>query len=90
MNNALITEAETINAGTKFIITDIAQEQVGEYTEKWFVKTEARQLAHVERRVWGVPLVKRSTVKRWSSHLIHLFFVSLSSCRPIVQFLFYT
>ena len=40
MINSFITEAETINVGTKFIIGDIAQ--VGEHREKWFVKTEAR------------------------------------------------
>ena len=34
-------EAETVNAGTKFII--IAQQQVGEHTDKQFVKTEATQ-----------------------------------------------
>ena len=35
-----IKEAETVNAGTKFIIRDIrdiAQQQVGEHIEKWFV-----------------------------------------------------
>ena len=42
MINTFITEAETINEGTKFIIGDIAQ-QVEEHREKWFVKTGARQ-----------------------------------------------
>ena len=37
VKNAFITEAETVNAGTKFIIGDIAQQQVGEHIEKWFV-----------------------------------------------------
>ena len=46
MINSFITEAETINVGTKFIIGDIAQ--VGEHREKWFVKTEARH-----RCTWG-------------------------------------
>ena len=35
-------EAKTIKPGTKFVIRDIV-EQVGEHTEKQFVKTEARQ-----------------------------------------------
>ena len=37
MENALITEAETVNAGAKLIIRDIAQQQVGEHREKQFV-----------------------------------------------------
>ena len=37
MKNAFIMEAETVNAGTKFIITDIAQQQVGEHIEKMFI-----------------------------------------------------
>ena len=37
VKNAFITEAETVNAGTKFIIRDIAQQQVGEHRESWFV-----------------------------------------------------
>ena len=32
-----MTEAETINGGTKFVVRDTAQ-QVGEPTEKWFVQ----------------------------------------------------
>ena len=36
VKNAFITEAETINEGTKFVIKGI--EQVGEDTEKWFVQ----------------------------------------------------
>ena len=39
----LSTEARTVNTGTKFIVTDVTQQQVGEHTEKQFVKTEARQ-----------------------------------------------
>ena len=33
--SAFITEAETVNADTKFIIRGIVQ-QVGEHIEKWF------------------------------------------------------
>ena len=36
MKSAFITEAETVNAGTKFSIRDIA-EQVGKHIEKQFV-----------------------------------------------------
>ena len=38
VKNAFITEAETVNAGTKFVIRETAPEQEGEHTE-----TEARQ-----------------------------------------------
>jgi hypothetical protein len=34
VKNAFITEAETVNAGTKFIIRNIAR-QVGEHIKKW-------------------------------------------------------
>ena len=43
-------EAKTVKTGTKFIIRDIAEQQVGEHTEKLFVKTEAGQ-----RKGVGVP-----------------------------------
>jgi hypothetical protein len=36
VKNTFILEAEIVNAGTKFIIRDIAQQQVGEHTEKQF------------------------------------------------------
>ena len=36
MKNALITEAETVNAGTKFV-RDTAQQEMGEHVEKQFV-----------------------------------------------------
>ena len=71
VKNAFITEAETINVGAKFIIRDTAQQQVGQHREKWFVKTEARQRCTPgeKERVWVSPLVRRSVVKRWLSHL---------------------
>ena len=34
MKNAFIREADTVNAGIKFIIRDIAQQQVEEHREK--------------------------------------------------------
>ena len=37
VKNAFLTEAKTVKIGTKFIISDIAQQQVGEHTEKQFV-----------------------------------------------------
>ena len=48
-------EAETVNAGTKFIIRDIAQ-RVGEDLEKWFVYLRQKQGrdAHLERKGVGV------------------------------------
>lgn len=36
VKSAFVTEAETINASTKFIIRDIAQQQVGEHIDKLF------------------------------------------------------
>ena len=63
MNNSFIMEAETVNAGTKFII--IAQQQVGEHTDKQFVKTEARQRCTPTEKGSGCPLlVRRKAVKR--------------------------
>ena len=44
MKNALITEAETVNAGTEFISRDTAQQQVGQHREKvCLAEIEARQ-----------------------------------------------
>ena len=43
VKNAFLTEAKTVKTGTKLIIRDITQQQVGEHTEKQFVKTETRQ-----------------------------------------------
>ena len=44
VKNAVVTEARSINASTKFISRDRAQQQVGEHTEKvCLVKTEARR-----------------------------------------------
>ena len=34
--NTFLTEAETVNAGTRFVIRGRAQQQVGEHTEKGF------------------------------------------------------
>ena len=63
--------AETVNAGTKFIVRDIAQQQVGEHREiVYLVEIEARQRLTTQReKVWVSPLVRRSTVKRQLSHL---------------------
>lgn len=56
MKNAFITETETINAGTKFIIRDIAEQQVGEHTKKQFVQLRQKEGrdAHLERKGVGV------------------------------------
>ena len=37
VKKAFLTEAKTAKTGTEFIIRDIAQQQVGEHTEKQFV-----------------------------------------------------
>ena len=36
VKNAFLMEAKTVKTGTEFIIRDIAQQQVGEHTEKLF------------------------------------------------------
>ena len=56
VKNAFITEAETVNAGKKFSIRDIA-EQVGEHTEKRFVQLRQKQGrdAHPGSKGVGVP-----------------------------------
>ena len=55
VKNAFITEAETIKAGTKFIVRDRAQQVWGEHTEVvCSVKTEARQRCTPREGV-GVP-----------------------------------
>ena len=41
--------AKTVNEDTKFIIRDVAQQEVGEYIEKLLVKTEARPETHTQR-----------------------------------------
>ena len=43
VNNAFIMEAEAVNSGTKYIIRDIAQQQVGEHIEKQFIQLRQRQ-----------------------------------------------
>ena len=43
VKNAFIMEAKTVNAGSKFIIRGTAQQQVGQHTEEWFLKMEARE-----------------------------------------------
>ena len=55
--NAFIMRTETVNAGTKFIIRDTAQQQVGEHTEKQFVQVRQKQGrdAYLERKGVGVP-----------------------------------
>ena len=49
VKNSFIMETETVNEDTKFIIRDVAQQEVGEYIEKLLVKTEARPETHTQR-----------------------------------------
>ena len=63
MKNVFITEAETVNAGTKFIIRDTAQ-QVGEHTEKLF-KTEQGRDTHLERKGVGILPSEEDCSKVW-------------------------
>ena len=49
MKNAFIMEAKTVNAGSKFIIRGTAQ-QVGQHTEEWFLKVEAREKCIVKEK----------------------------------------
>ena len=89
MKNALIPEAETVNAGTEFIIGDTTQQQVGEQTEKYFVKIEARQRYTLERKGLGVPVSEEERNKQAVKSFIQgSSSTSLSSFRPIIWFLF--
>ena len=56
MKNASVTEAETVNAGTEFIVRHIAQQQVGEHTQKRLVSSRQKQgrAAHPERKGVGI------------------------------------
>ena len=48
--------AETVNAGTKFIVRDIAQQQVGEHREiVYLVEIEARQRLTPREKRCGCP-----------------------------------
>ena len=71
VKNVFNTEAETVNAGTEFIIRDVAQQQVGEHMEKWFVQLRQKQGERHTRgeRLWVSHLVRWSTVRRQLSHL---------------------
>ena len=55
MKNAVITEAETVNAGTKFIIRNIAQQE-GEHTKSLFRWHRSKAEIHTRRgRMWASP-----------------------------------
>ena len=57
MKNASIPEADTVNAGTKFITRDTAQEQVGKHREMvCLIKTEERQRCRPKEKGCGRPL----------------------------------
>ena len=67
VKSAFITEAESVNAGTDFIIRNIAQ--VGEHRKKWFSWDRSKaEMQSWRERVWMSPPVSRSTVKSRSSH----------------------
>ena len=84
MKNALITEAETVNAGTKFIVRDTA-ELGGEHIETvCLAEIEARQRCTPGERAWASPLVS-STVKRQLSHSYRS--VLLGLCLPSKPFI---
>ena len=56
VKNTFIMVAETVNAGTKFIVRDIAQQQVGEHREiVYLVETEARQRLTPREKRCGCP-----------------------------------
>ena len=57
MKNTGITEAETVNACTKFIIKDIAQQHVGKNIEKQLISLSQKQDrdTHQESKVMGAP-----------------------------------
>lgn len=54
----------------KSLFRDIAQQQVGEHVEKLFSYNRSQAETHTQRKsVWAFPLARRSTEKRWLSHL---------------------
>ena len=52
MKNAFITEAETVNAGTKLTVTDIEQQQGGEHRQE---RQKQGRDEHSERKGVGMP-----------------------------------
>ena len=81
MKNTFITEAETVNAGPKFIIRDIVQ-QVGEKTETMCLdELEAKQ----RERVWTSSLERRRSAVKRLSHLYRS--VLLGLCLPLTNYL---
>ena len=79
VKSAFITEAETVNAGTDFIIRNIAQ--VGEHRKKWFSWDRSKaEMQSWRESVWMSPLVSRSRVKSRASHLYEA--VLLDFCLP--------
>ena len=93
MKNAFITEAETVNAGTKFITRNITQQIMlclssemggtGHREMVCLVKIQGRD-AHPER-VWASPVARRSAVKRRLSCLHRSVLPGL--CLPLAQYL---
>ena len=53
VKTSFIIEAETVNTGTKFIIRDVAQQEVGQYIEKLLVETEARPRHTLRKKECG-------------------------------------
>ena len=55
MKNSFIMEAETVNEDTKFIIRNVAEQEVGEYIEKLLVNREARLRHTLREKECGHP-----------------------------------
>ena len=85
VKNASVTEAETVNAGTKFTVRDVAQQQVGStQRDSLFSQDRSKAALHTrEGRVWRPPReeLSKAFMQGGSSR-------SVSSFRPIVLFLF--
>ena len=64
LKNEFLKEAKTEKTGTKFIISDTAQ-QVGEHTEKQFVLDRSKaDIDTLREGVWESSLMRRSAPER--------------------------
>ena len=89
VKNVFNTEAETVNAGTEFIIRDVAQQPVGEHMEKWFVQLRQKQGRDAPLARKGCASGEEERSKEVVKSLIQgSSSGSLSSFRPIIWLLF--
>ena len=85
MKNAFIRKAETLNAGTKFIIRDKVQQQMEEHKRNNLNEIEARQRGTPRGKECGCTPIEEEGSKKVAKSLIQVSSSgSLSSFRPII------